>query len=108
MSVNMLLISGAVKAGTSKTGKKIITAIASCLVIIVFLLIAFTTNVLSIFLNVGHVDLNNFDAKGTPIYQEIRSMYDDLWMTKKKKSRTSSSKFMMTTWFTQQSLYIIR
>ena len=25
MSVNMLLISGAVKAGTSKTGKKIIT-----------------------------------------------------------------------------------
>lgn len=50
MSVNMLLISGAVKAGTSKTGKKIITAIASCLVIIVFLLIAFTTNVLSIFL----------------------------------------------------------
>jgi len=77
MSVNMLLISGAVKAGTSKTGKKIITAIASCLVIIVFLLIAFTTNVLSIFLNVGHVDLNNFDAKGTPIYQEIRSMYDD-------------------------------
>lgn len=44
MSVNMLLISGAVKAGTSKTGKKIITAIASCLVIIVFLLIAFTTN----------------------------------------------------------------
>lgn len=36
MSVNMLLISGAVKAGTSKTGKKIITAIASCLVIIVF------------------------------------------------------------------------
>lgn len=40
MSVNMLLISGAVKAGTSKTGKKIITAIASCLVIIVFLLIA--------------------------------------------------------------------
>ena len=102
MSVNMLLISGAVKAGTSKTGKKIITAIASCLVIIVFLLIAFTTNVLSIFLNVGHVDLNNFDAKGTPIYQEIRSM------TKKKKSRTSSSKFMMTTWFTQQSLYIIR
>lgn len=77
MSVNMLLISGAVKAGTSKTGKKIITAIASSLAIIVFLLIAFTTNVLSIFLNVGHVDLNNFDAKGTPIYQEIRSMYDD-------------------------------
>ena len=73
----MLLISGAVKAGTSKTGKKIITAIASSLAIIVFLLIAFTTNVLSIFLNVGHVDLNNFDAKGTPIYQEIRSMYDD-------------------------------
>lgn len=77
MSVNMLLISGAVKAGTSKTGKKIITAIASSLAIIVFLLIAFTTNVLSIFLNVGHVDLNDFDAKGTPIYQEIRSMYDD-------------------------------
>lgn len=108
MSVNMLLISGAVKAGTSKTGKKIITAIASCLVIIVFLLIAFTTNVLSIFLNVGHVDLNNFDAKGTPIYQEIRSMYDDFVDDQKKKSRTSSSKFMMTTWFTQQSLYIIR
>ena len=52
MSVNMLLISGAVKAGTSKTGKKIITAIASSFAIIVFLLIAFTTNVLSIFLNV--------------------------------------------------------
>lgn len=85
MSVNMLLISGAVKAGTSKTGKKIITAIASCLVIIVFLLIAFTTNVLSIFLNVGHVDLNNFDAKGTPIYQEIRSMYDDFVDDQKEK-----------------------
>ena len=42
MSVNMLLISGAVKAGTSKTGKKIITAIASSFAIIVFLLIAFT------------------------------------------------------------------
>ena len=31
MSVNMLLISGAVKAGTSKTGKKIITAIIDCI-----------------------------------------------------------------------------
>lgn len=71
-------------------------------------MIAFTTNVLSIFLNVGHVNLNNFDAKGTPIYQEIRSMYDDFVDDQKEKSRTSSSKFMMTTWFTQQSLYIIR
>ena len=85
MSVNMLLISGAVKAGTSKTGKKIITAIASSFAIIVFLLIAFTTNVLSIFLNVGHVNLNNFDAKGTPIYQEIRSMYDDFVDDQKEK-----------------------
>lgn len=74
MSVNMLLISGAVKAGTSKTGKKIITAIASSFAIIVFLLIAFTTNVLSIFLNVGHVNLNNFDAKGTPIYILLHSI----------------------------------
>ena len=72
---------------------KIITAIASSFAIIAFLLIAFTTNVLSIFLNVGHVNLNNFDAKGTPIYQEIRSMYDDFVDDqKRKKSRTSSSK----------------
>ena len=85
MAVNMLLISGAVRAGTSKTGKKIITAIVSFFVVIVFLLIALTTNILSIFLNIGHVDLNDFDAKETKIYQSIRIIYDDFVDDQKEK-----------------------
>ena len=85
MAVNMLLVSGAVSAGTSKAGRKIIGAVLSFFAVIIFLLIALTTNLLSIFLNIGHTYLNVFDAKETKIYQDIRSIYDDFVENQKEE-----------------------
>lgn len=93
MAVNMLLVSGAVRVGTSKTGRKIIATVVAILAVILFLLIAFMANLLSIFLDLGHINLDDFDAKKTGIYQDIRALYDDFVDEQKEEIKDLSQQY---------------
>lgn len=70
-----LLISGAAKFGTSKPGKKIIGLILGIFCMILFIIISIISGLISIFSSSGKIS-NDFDAKTTGIYNDLRSIYD--------------------------------
>ncbi len=70
-----LMISGAVKLASSKPGRKIIGVLLSIIGMLLLVVICVITGMISIFSTSGKID-SNFDAKNTPIYIELRSIYD--------------------------------
>lgn len=73
---DMLLISSAVKLGTSKYGKKILGVFLGFIALVLLLIVCAISGLISIFTNSGKIN-SNFNAQNTTIYQELRDIYDD-------------------------------
>lgn len=73
---NPLLISGAANLGKSKTGKKVLGTILSATVFLLLIIVCIVSKMISIFSNEEKIS-NDFDAKSTGIYWQIRETYDE-------------------------------
>lgn len=72
---NLLMISGAMKLGTSKSGRKVLGGLLVFFALTLMLLICAISGLISIFTNSGKIN-SNFNAQDTAIYRELRSIYD--------------------------------
>ena len=85
-----LLVTAAVKAGTSKTGRKVIAAVAAVFGFFIVLCIAIVSSILSIFAGGENISAD-FNAQDTKVYQDIRDIYDEYVVDVKKQMDTMAA-----------------
>lgn len=87
-----LFAKAAISAGNSKTGRKILGITAGCIATLIFISISTLLGMLSIFAGNGRLE-NNFDAKETQVYQDIRSIYEEYVIGQKEQMKYLEDKY---------------
>lgn len=77
-----LLISAAVKAGTSKTGRKVIVAVIAIICFTLIYIICIVSSMISVLAGSGKISAD-FNAQDTEVYQDIQYIYSDYIDNKK-------------------------
>lgn len=90
---NVLLIKGAIQAGTSKTGRKIIGILLSVIAFFLLVIIIVISGLISVFTPGNKNISSDFNAQDSQVYKDIRKVYDSYCKDVKKQMEALEEKY---------------